>query len=286
MSVADVLLAIAQGAPDLVERAAAVAEDAPRSLVAPALASYLATARERGVYEEPSGFQAFIDHGGNPRLYASTHLELGRIHAEVRPKTVADIGCGDGRVTHAVLRDDVERVTLVEPSEALLAEATARLQGVALDPHPAPAGQFLAAAPPDVSWDLVQSTFALHTISRDERLGVLRDLAARTTRLAVVEFDLPEACCVGHDRSAEHAAYAAEKYELGFAEYASHPEVITGFLLPVLVGQFAPDTVRHTFEQPASAWVQDLEAAGFTMITTRPVDAHWWAPAVLFDAAR
>jgi hypothetical protein len=66
-------------------------------------------------------------------------------------------------------------------------------------------------------------------------------------------------------------------------EYADHPDVVAGFLMPVLVGQLDPSRPRYTFEQPIAAWVDLLEAAGFAVVTT-PVFDYWWAPAVLVDA--
>jgi hypothetical protein len=67
-------------------------------------------------------------------------------------------------------------------------------------------------------------------------------------------------------------------------EYRDHPEVVDGFLMPVLVGQVEPGRARHTFEQPAAAWEDDLRTAGFTAVTTVPLHAYWWAPAVLITA--
>ncbi|MCP4222532.1 MAG: hypothetical protein GY773_04225 [Actinomycetia bacterium] len=78
-----------------------------------------------GVCVEPSAFEAFIDNGDNPNLYASTIDALATRHAELAPRTVLDIGCGDGRVTagamaagpHDVGPGGAPIVDLVEPSE-------------------------------------------------------------------------------------------------------------------------------------------------------------------------
>ena len=71
-------------------------------------------------------------------------------------------------------------------------------------------------------------------------------------------------------------------------EYADHPEVVEGFVLPVLpvlVGEVEPGRVRNTFEQPAAAWVEHLCAADFTDVAAEPLRDHRWAPAVLVTAA-
>ncbi len=78
---------------------------------------------------------------------------------------------------------------------------------------------------------------------------------------------------------------AAAAYEVGIAEYDDDPSVITGFLLPVLVGQFAPDEPRHTYEQPADSWAQDLMAAGFRSVTVSPVADYWWARATVIQGS-
>ena len=68
-------------------------------------------------------------------------------------------------------------------------------------------------------------------------------------------------------------------------EYADHPEVVAGFLMPVLAGQVDPGRERHTYEQPASQWVEQLRDAGFADVAERPLLDYWWAPAVLITAS-
>jgi hypothetical protein len=128
---------------------------------------------------------------------------------------------------------------------------------------------------------VAQSTFALHAVPPGDRRQVLADLAARTTHLLVVEFDVPAFA----DRSPDHARYAAERYVEGVAEYAGDDLVVDRFLVPVLVGQFAPGRPRHTWEQPVDAWAADLAAAGFTDVRHSRLHPYWWAPAHLLEAS-
>ena len=146
--------------------------------------------------------------------------------------------------------------------------------------HPSTAIAYLSGLDERTRWDLVQSTFALHTSPPGERVEILEQLAQRTRRLVITEFGIERF----RDRSPEHATYAAERYERGLREYAHLPMVATGFLLPVLVGQFDPAVNRHTYEQPVSAWILDLRRAGFDRVTTTLVADFWWGPAVLIDA--
>jgi SAM-dependent methyltransferase len=283
----DALLAIARADPGAARAAATSAVELDDdSVLAPALASYLATTGDDGVYDEPSAFEGFIDGGGNPRLYERTIAALRGVHSAEQPASVVDVGCGDGRVTAATLGTATTELTLVEPSGELLASACERLQGVdvAVTTHRRGIDDLLAEldtrSDDGPRWDLAKSTYAMHTLAPDRRADVLARRARRAAHQASREFDGPAV----EDRSEAHAAYAAERYELGLREYADAPDVIDGFLLPVLVGQFDPARRRHTFEQSAAAWADQLDAAGFSAITTTPVADYWWAPAVLIRA--
>jgi len=248
--------------------------------LAAALARHLARDPADAVYDEGTAFAAFIGNGTNPELYRRTIAALSAVHARRSPGTVLDIGCGDGRVTAAVIGAATARVDLVEPSADLLARARAALAAgpARVGAHHVDAARFLAGLPAGAGWDLAQSTFALHALPPAGRAGVLRGLAGRARTVAIAEFDVPAL-----DGEA-WTTHLAERYALGVHEYRDHPEVVDGFLMPVLVGQVEPGRARHTFEQPAAAWEDDLRAAGFTDVTTVPLHPYWWAPAVLITA--
>ncbi|WP_436794651.1 class I SAM-dependent methyltransferase [Actinospongicola halichondriae] len=280
MSVADALLHLAAGDTNAavvecgrVERSSPLAAHLARHLVGPA---------STAVYVDPAAFERFISGGSNVDLYAQTIQVLAELNERRRPASLLDIGCGDGRITAAVLPTSCERIHLLEPSTAMLEKAVARVARVVDDVRTTRAGfeDLFTDRPHDV-WDAVQSTFALHTLPPQECIDSLRKLARRTRSLAVVEFDVP----AFNDRSPGHADYAAAAYEAGVAEYEHDQLVIDGFLLPVLVGQFAPERQRHTHERPARAWVDELRRAGFTSVTTTHVATYWWANAVLIHGA-
>lgn len=280
---ADALLALGASDPD---RASACVHDAlaaaPDDALAAALLRHLDDLASGDVYEHPDAFTAFIDHGTNPELYRRTIDALRSVHATHRPRAVLDIGCGDGRVTLAALAGAPHdaRVVLVEPSAELLATARVAFAAVgrAVEAHATGIEEHLDATAEE--YDLVQSTFALHNLDSARRAPVLARLAARTSRLAIAEFDVP----ILVDRSREHAAYVVATYRRGIAEYTERPHVIDGFLVPVMVAQFDPSRPRHTHEQPTAAWEAELVAAGFTDVASAPLFDYWWATARLTTA--
>ena len=277
MTVASALRAVAEG--ELATALDLLAEAPAGSRVAPRLMAYLETSVHNGVYAAPSAFQEFIEFGGNPRLYRRTIEAVRSIHHAARPTAVLDIGCGDGRVTAATVGPSVALVDLVEPSSVLLGEAVARFPaGTGLQPHNRGIVEHLDAT--TTRWDVTQSTFAFHSLAPAARRATLGALADRTRHLVLVEFDVPDFA----DGSMRHARYAADRYELGLAEYHDHPSVISDFLMPVLVGQFDPSTPRLTFEQSASSWQRDLAHAGFVDVEIEVIDDYWWAPAVVISA--
>ncbi len=232
------------------------------------------------VYDTPAAFEAFIDGAGNVALYHRTIALLASRLERSGPVSLADFGCGDGRVTFGSLPATARVVDLIEPSPALLVQAARQpwLPAVDVRLHEADIELFLATT--TGRWDVALSTFALHNLPHDQRRTVLRELAERTGELFVVEFDVPAYT----DRSAAHAAYVVDRYRRGVHEYTGNDLVILGFLMPVLTGQFDPARPRVTWEQPIERWVDDFVTAGFTTVTTEAVQDYWWAPASLIHA--
>ena len=275
---AEALLAVAGGRPG----EAADAARASGTVLGALLADHLWASPAGGVYEEPRAFEAFISGGGNLGLYAATSAALRSLHAQGRPRSLVDVGCGDGRVTAAVVPDSCRRVDLVEPSAALLAAAVARFAGrdVTVAAYDTTLAGYLTAAPAAPPVDAAQATFALHTVDPVARPELLAALAERAGVLAIAEFDVPAFA----DRSPAHARYAAQRYPRGLAEYPEGSEVGPGFLVPVLVAQFDPARPRLTWEQPISAWVAELEASGYRVDGVVPLHDYWWAPARMIVA--
>lgn len=281
--------------PAVVRALARLAADDPdgasRSLVgspgrlAGELAEHLAARHDGQVYEDPVGFQAFIDGGGNVALYRALAARLAAHYREVGADSVLDLGCGDGRALLAAAAQSAPPApafALVEPSPALLATAVAaaRKAGLTVTAHPGTAQDFLDHRPPR-RWPLAEATFSLHAIPPAERTRVLIGLRAVADAIMVVEFDVPSF----DDGSLSHLTYLAQRYERGVAEYDGGP-ASQGFLMPVLVGQVQPGRVRNTWEQPATAWADQLDAAGWTDTVVEPLADYWWAPAVAITARR
>jgi AcrR family transcriptional regulator len=119
-----------------------------------------------------------------------------------------------------------DSLTLVEPSAALLEAAVRRLAGTART-WSGTAQSFAADLPAGSSFDLVESTFALHAIPHPERTDLLTALRPHTRRLAIVEFDVPD------HSGAERLRFLARTYERGLAEYGTDRDLVArGFLMP------------------------------------------------------
>lgn len=254
------------------------------TLVGTALSAYLAGGSSGHVYDRPAAFAAFIRGGGNVALYAAVASALGSLYDTVRPTALLDVGCGDGSALAAGLACSAyrpARVEVVEPSPALLATATSALEAAGFVAHPVTAQAFVSSLKPSARWDLVQSTFALHAMTPSSRSAVLSALRPHLGVLVLAEFDVP-ALAPG---SEEHLSFLATTYERGLAEYDADRDLVAqGFLMPVLTGQLAPGAVRSTYEQTASAWLAQLQDAGYTEVDVTPLYDYWSSPAVLLTA--
>jgi SAM-dependent methyltransferase len=279
MTIVEALAALTEGQPDRA-RALASADD---SRLGRALSTYLGTNADGTVYDHPAAFQAFINGGGNVGFYAAVSAALAGVYDQERPSSLLDVGCGDGRALLPALAagDRPDRLTLVEPSRALLDAAVRRLHidhdAIQLDVHNAGVEQFIAGAG---RFDVAQSTFALHALTPDVRDEVLAALARRVRLLVVVEFDVPEL------PARERLEFLASTYERGLGEYRADRDLVAqGFLMPVLTGQLMPGAARSTWEQPAVAWAAQMARAGFADVTTAPLFDYWSSPAFLLTAS-
>ena len=124
-------------------------------------------------------------------------------------------------------------------------------------------------------------TFSAHTFLPQERPELLTWCAQHSRHFVLVEFDVP---LFADMLTPEVIGYYAAKYERGLAEYRDAEIVMQGFLMPVFFGNFALNSERVTFEQPADAWQTDLQQAGLTNVQRRPVYDYWWAPAFMLTA--
>jgi len=267
------------------ERAAALE---PERRVFTETARFLRAGQVGNVYRAPEAFTAFVQGGSNVALYEATTAALRECYRRLRPRTLLDIGTGEGMALLPALTEDVGEVEVVEPMDQLVDRLVAALRerGVA---HRAFRGTFaeFAAAYPQRRWALAQSTFALHSLPYHQRREALAWLRARTDRLLLVEFDVP-----GAESPFEPDWYARclRRMEQGLAEYAGDGGLVAqGFLIPVMLGYFESpmgEGTRTTYEQAVSAWQADLRAAGFTRLAEpRLLYDYWWAPAYLLEAA-
>ncbi|WP_433273907.1 class I SAM-dependent methyltransferase [Actinosynnema sp. CS-041913] len=249
------------------------------SPLARALTAYLASDADGTVYDQPAAFKAFIGGGGNIGLYEAVSAALADLYDRARPVSLLDIGCGDGRaLLPALTGHRPSRLTLVEPSEALLEVAVRGVpEGIGLDARNTRVEPFAASCG---EFDLAESTFALHALPHEVRDEVLAALAPKVGVLAVVEFDVPELS------PEDRLRFLAETYERGLAEYEDDRDLVAqGFLMPVLTGQLLPGAVRSTWEQPAAKWAEQVTRAGFTEVRVTHLYDYWSSPAFLLTAA-
>jgi hypothetical protein len=235
---------------------------------------------ERSAYDAPRAFEVFIRGGGNASLYSAVSATLARLYEQLGVRCLLDIGAGDGLALLPALgqtRPAPTTVDVVEPSGGLLDALRPRL----------PAGKawqltlqaFLAQLAPERRWDLAQSTFALQSIAPGERLAALKKLRRHVTRLAIVEFDVPV-----FTSADERFASLAQRYERAASEYGDDAALVAGgFLAPMLLGQLRTSAPSN-WEQPISAWQDELARAGYRVAATTHVHDYSWAPAWLIVA--
>ncbi|MFC4852236.1 methyltransferase domain-containing protein [Actinophytocola glycyrrhizae] len=257
----------------------ALASGVTRPLLNAALGTYLAGAGDGEVYDRPAAFTAFIRGGGNVGLYEAVSTALAELYDRHDVTTLLDIGCGDGQALVPAIAGRTPAVTLVEPSRALLDAAVAALDRVPVTAHNTDVATFAESVTD--RFDLAESTFALHALPHGERSAVLTTLHGHVSRLVLAEFDVP-----GHPvGSAAHLTFLADTYEQGLAEYESDRDLVAqGFLMPVLTGQLEPGAHRSTWEQPATAWAEQVRSCGYDEVMLEPVYHYWSAPAFLLTA--
>lgn len=234
------------------------------------------------VYSSPEAFTTFIRGGGNIPLYESVSAALRQVYQGYDRLRLLDIGVGDGRALIPALTDGVAELTLVEPSEALLASTRALLdrRGATYQAYAEQLQSFARHA--RGSWPVAQATFSLQSIPIHERVSLLRWLRGHAERLLVVEFDVPL-----FDRiyAPEHVRSVVQRFMAGVAEYGEDRDLVAqGFLIPVMFGFFDQTAERTNYEQPLAAWIGQLQAAGFPRIESRVLYPYWWAPAFVLDA--
>src|SRR5215831_4283142 len=150
----------------------------PDNLVYGAAESYLSRVRQsgkHGVYMTGDAFANFIRGGGNVGLYARTSLSLQTIYQEYTSLRLLDVGVGDGLALLPALAGPIQSLDLVEPSGPMLARTVAALaeRGITANAFEGTLQAFIASHE-QLTWDLVEATFSLQSITPGERPGVLK----------------------------------------------------------------------------------------------------------------
>lgn len=268
------------------EAARAAAEQEPGSAVFLQAAIYLARVVEQGkagVYVDGEAFAAFIRGGGNIGLYMAASEALNTVYQQYETLSLLDIGVGDGLALLPAMTGNIHRLSLIEPSEAMLAHTTAELArwGVRYEAYPTTLQAFMQTGS-DSTWDVIQATWSLQSIPPAERPAIFGWLRSHGRRVVIAEFDVPLFDELYHPDRVRHVM---ARYEQGLAEYADDGGLVAqGFLMPVMFGYFDRSADRTNWEGPIEDWVDGLRAAGFGDVRTRALYPYWWADAVLIDA--
>lgn len=260
------------------------------SLLARALADLLDSGEHGAVYDHPAAFEAFIRGGDNVPLYAAVSAALAHLYDAFAVNALLDVGCGDGMALIPALTQasyTPSRLDLVEPSPTLLSHATEQLASSARLPQdrirtwPLTAQAFCDALEPSMQWDMAQVSFSLQALPPPEREQTLRRLRPHLRRLALIEFDVPP-LVYGTEA---YFISLAQRYERALRAYRDDaPLIAGGFLAPMLLGQIRQTTKPSNWEQPVSAWVEELQRAGYTVLRTEKLFDYSWSPAVLMLA--
>ena len=239
-------------------------------------------AGKQPVYAAGEGFSAFIRGGGNIPLYEQVSAALQTVYQQYDHLRLLDIGVGDGRALLPALTPNIARLDLLEPSAPMLESLCRQLDrhDIAYQAFCSPVQQFMTTQAD--TWDLVQATFSLQSLPPEERPAVFAWIHEHSSRLIMVEFDVPKFAAM---YAPEWVEYVLAHHETGLAEYSDDEVVLQGFLLPVMFGYFDRSQARTNYEQPIQAWLEECRAAGFTAIATQRLYDYWWAPAYLLDAA-
>jgi predicted RNA methylase len=266
-------------------RAQGAARRAPESLLFEQSETYLRALLAGGrsdVYGAQDPFVAFIRSGGNVALYEATVAALRASYDVLPPRTVLDIGVGNGMALLPALTHGVKEVTLIDPATAMLELAVHSLSSSGIVVKAWNGTMQDVVRKLDGTWDVAQATFSLQSIPPTDRGAMLAWMRAHAQRVLLAEFDVPP---FGSQLSPDRVAYVAQTYERGLSEYVDElVSVGQGFLMPVMFGYFDRTAARVNYEQPAALWVRDLQDAGFTHVDHRLLCTYWWAPAYFLSA--
>ena len=279
---------VAYGHDDYPEAAAAAREAVrrqPSNQVFEQGALYLERVLAQGkasVYVDGEAFAAFIRGGSNTALYAQTSEALHTVYDEYEALSLLDIGVGDGLALLPALTQNIRRLDLIEPSEAMLLQTTRQLDAwhVAYRAHQMTIQEFIKASAP--TWDVIQATWSLQSVPPADRPKIFAWLRAHGARVLIAEFDVPEFDALYEPARVQHIV---ARYQDGLAEYAGDGgRVAQGFLMPVMFGYFDRSAARTNYEGPIAAWAEGLHAAGFEQVDTTLIYPYWWADSYLIDA--
>ena len=268
-----------------VRYAQAAAKQAPDKLVFTEAVIYLhrvLEAGKQGVYVTGEAFSKFIRGGGNVPLYENLSSTLCKVYQEYDALHLLDVGVGDGMALLPALTDNIKQLDILEPSEIMFKTVCTHLQerGIMYRAANSTLQEFIATR--TETWDVIESTFCLHTLPPEERPEMFSWFHAHGRRVLIAEFDCPEPTEM---YAPDLVDYILEHYEVGLAEYIEDRELVSqGFLMPVMFGNFDQTEERSTYEQPIRKWTNELKTAGFDTIRAMPLYSYWWAPAYLLDA--